>query len=81
MLDGFKLTAAASLRFLSWITAGYVHSPGMALRREFQVHQVLKHLSVVFTLSGFKVQLSQPRGEASKNDYNSFCFFLSQKVG
>lgn len=68
MLDGLLLTAAASIRFLSWITAGYVYSPGMALRREFQVHQVLKHLSVVFTLSGFKVPTQPTDGRSKQKD-------------
>ena len=50
-----KTTAAKSLRKLSWATVGYVQSPGMALRREFQAHRMLKHLIVVSKLSGFKV--------------------------
>jgi hypothetical protein len=41
--------------YLSWATVGCVQSPGMAQGREFQVHQVLKHLTVVSKLSGFKV--------------------------
>jgi hypothetical protein len=52
---------------LSWVTMGYVQSPGMALGREFQAHRMLKHLTVVSKLSGFKVQLSQPTGGSKQN--------------
>ena len=72
------ITAATSLRKLSLATVGYVQSSGMAQWREFQAHQVIKHLTVVSKLGGFNDQPNQPRGEASK--ILLFCFFLSQKV-
>jgi hypothetical protein len=50
----------------------------MAQGREFQAHQVIKHLTVVSKLGGFNVNLTNRGGKQAK--YNYFVFSRARKL-